>query len=134
MLKVGTLNLKWTEKLNVILVWGAVLLSLAWIPLRDVRLFYVAIACLVIVIANNWRLLAFFARVRGMLFAIGTVPAHLLYYAMNGVSFGTGLLLQQAVGAPLPDPTVEAWHEVGVERWPPIPSKHRRSSWTAGNE
>lgn len=134
MLKVGALNLRWTEKLNVILVWGAVLFCISWLALRDVRVFYAALACLLVVVANNWPLWAFFARVRGPLFAIRTIPAHLLYYFMNGISFGTGLLLQQAVGAPLPDPTVEAWHEVGVQRWPPIPSKHRRSSWTAGNE
>ncbi|MEP7344039.1 MAG: glycosyltransferase family A protein [Gemmatimonadaceae bacterium] len=134
MLKVGTLNLKWTEKLNVILVWGAVLFCVSWFPLKDNRVFYAALACLSAVIVINWRLWAFFARVRGPVFAARTVPAHLLYYLINGISFGTGLLLQQAVGAPLPDPTVEAWHEVGVQRWPPIPSKHRRSSWTAGNE
>ncbi|MBV6521966.1 MAG: hypothetical protein MNPFHGCM_02110 [Gemmatimonadaceae bacterium] len=134
MLKVGALNLRWTEKLNVVLVWGAVVFCIAWFPLRERTLLYAALASLLVVVAINWRLLAFFSRVRGPVFALRMVPAHLLYYFMNGISFGTGLLLQQAVGAPLPDPTVEAWHEVGVQRWPPIPSKHRRSSWTAGNE
>lgn len=134
MLKVGTLNLRWTEKLNVILMWSAILVSASWLLLRDARVFALAGACLLGVILLNWRVWAFFARVRGPGFALRIMPAHLLYYVLNGVSFGTGLLLQQFVGAPLPDPTVEAWHEVGVERWPPIPSKHRRSSWTAGNE
>jgi glycosyltransferase involved in cell wall biosynthesis len=133
-LKVGTLNLKWTEKLNVILVWGAVLFCLSWFFLSDARVFFAALACLSAVVAINWRLWSFFSRVRGPLFAIRIIPPHLLYYLLNGISFGVGLLLQQAVGAPLPDPTVEAWHEVGVKRWPPIPSKSRRSSWTAGNE
>ena len=134
MLKVGTLNLKWTEKVNVILVWGAVLFCASWFLLRDARVFYAALACLTVVVAINWNLWTFFGRVRGPVFALRTIPPHLLYYFMNGVSFGAGLLLQQAVGAPLPDPTVEAWHEVGVQRWPPIPSKDRRSSWTADNE
>ncbi len=134
MLKVGTLNLKWTEKLNVILVWAAVLFLGLWLPLRDNRLVFAALGFLAVVVLTNWRMLAFFARVRGVFFALRVIPAHLLYYLLNGISFGTGLLLQQAVGAPLPDPTIEAWHEVGVQRWPPIPSKHRRSTWTAGNE
>jgi hypothetical protein len=28
------------------------------------------------------------------------------------------------------DPTVEAYAEIGVKRWPPVPSRNR-STWTA---
>jgi len=133
-LTTASLNLRWTEKLNTILVWSGVLLLLStafvrtWIPAA------VALVFVLVVIAFNARLLGFFARVRGPLFALRVIPVHLMYYLLNGISFGTGLLLQQTIGAPLPNPTMEAYAEIGVQRWPPVPTKHRRSSWTADQE
>jgi glycosyltransferase involved in cell wall biosynthesis len=129
---VETLNLRWTEKLNVALAWSAVILVFVALWRRDPRFMLGSVAGVAFILAMNWDLLRFFARVRGFFFALRVIPAHLLYYLLNGVSFGTGLLLQQAFGAPLPDPTVEAWHEVGLRRWPPIPAKQRKSTWTGG--
>jgi cellulose synthase/poly-beta-1,6-N-acetylglucosamine synthase-like glycosyltransferase len=131
MLSQGTLNLKWTEKLNTILVWLAVLALPLALLLWDYRPLYVALACLLGAAAMNLPLLSFFARTRGIGFAIAAVPVHLLYYLLNGVSFGLGLFLHQLLGAPRQDPTIEAYSEVGVKRWPPVPSRERPSSWTA---
>lgn len=131
MLSTGTLNLAWTEKLNTILVWLAALLLIAWPITRAAVVPLVAVACLLIVIALNLPLWRFFARVRGVWFTFRIIPAHLLYYLLNGISFGIGLFLQQLIGPPLPDPAIDAYAEVGVKRWPPVPSRHRRSSWTA---
>jgi hypothetical protein len=69
------------------------------------------------------------ARLRGIGFALAIIPLHLMYYALNAVSFVLGLVLHQTVGAPVPNPTTAAYAEVGVQRWPPIPTRHRRSSW-----
>ncbi|GMV10332.1 MAG: hypothetical protein ABS52_07895 [Gemmatimonadetes bacterium SCN 70-22] len=133
-LSTATLNLRWIEKLNTMLVWGAVLLLgvAAW----D-RSWWVAVAALfalLFVVVANAPMLGFFSRVRGPIFALRVIPVHLMYYFLNGISFGTGLFLQQTIGAPLPNPTTEAYAEIGVQRWPPIPSRHRRSSWTADQE
>ena len=67
-------------------------------------------------------------------FAVLVMPAHLLYYLLNGISFGVGLFLQHLIGPPIPDPTMSAYAEVGVKRWPPVPSNKRPSSWTAGDQ
>jgi glycosyltransferase involved in cell wall biosynthesis len=134
MLATATLNLRWTEKLNTILAWSAVALFLAALGWRLPTLAGAGLACLAVVIAFNLPLLRFYQRERGFLFALRVIPVHLLYYFLNGLSFGLGLLLQQAIGAPLPNPTTEAYAEMGVQRWPPVPSKHRRSSWTADVE
>jgi hypothetical protein len=131
MLSQGTLNLKWTEKLNTILVWLAVLALPLALFLWDYRPLFVALAGLLGATAMNLPLLSFFARTRGIGFAIAAVPVHLLYYLLNGVSFGLGLFLHQLLGAPRQDPTIEAYSEVGVKRWPPVPSRERPSSWTA---
>ena len=86
-----TLNLRWTEKLNTILVWLAVLALPVALFFWDYRPLYVTLACLLAATAMNLPLLSFFARTRGLLFAISAVPVHLLYYLLNGVSFGLGL-------------------------------------------
>ena len=130
----GALSLRWTEKVSTVLIWlGALgLLLAAWersLPIAGISLLG-PLAVLVI----NRELFGFFVRVRGPIFALRVIPMHLLYYILNGISFGVGLLLQQMVGPPLPNPTVEAYAEIGVQRWPPVPTKHRRSSWTADAE
>lgn len=128
-----TLNLRWTEKVNTVLVWVAALLVLSAPILRSLTPLWWAAGCVAVVIALNLPLWSFFARTRGPGFAILVMPAHLMYYLLNGVSFGVGLLLQNLIGPPLPDPTTSAYAEVGVQRWPPIPTKNRPSSWTVGD-
>lgn len=131
MLSQGTLNLKWTEKVNTILVWLSVVALVTALVLWDHRPLYVMAACLLAAALVSLPLLKFFARARGPWFAIGAIPVHLLYYLLNGVSFGLGLFLQHLIGPPRQDPTIDAYAEVGVKRWPPVPSRERPSSWTA---
>jgi glycosyltransferase involved in cell wall biosynthesis len=126
-----SLNLRVTEKLNTVAMWLAVALLIAWLFLREPALVLAALIGVGFVVATNVPLWRFFARVRGPWFAVRIIPAHLLYYLLNGISFGVGLFLQQLVGPPIPDPTTEAFAEVGVKRWPPVPNRNRRSSWTA---
>ncbi|HZI27494.1 MAG TPA: glycosyltransferase [Gemmatimonadaceae bacterium] len=134
MMSTGTLNLRWSEKLNTVLTWLAVPLLL-YAPFASSPLpLWIAMVSLVIVILLNAPLWGFLARVRGPLFAILVMPAHLLYYLLNGISFGVGLLLQHLIGPPLRDPATSAYEEVGVQRWPPVPTKNRPSTWTAGDQ
>jgi hypothetical protein len=94
---------------------------------------WAALACVAIVCLNSRHLFAFFLRVRGPLFAFGVLPVHLLYYILNGISFGVGVFLHQMIGAPKQDPLIEAYAEVGVERWPPVPAR-TPSTWTKPKE
>lgn len=133
-LTTATLNLKWTEKLNVVLVWVGLLVMGAALWQRSFPLLGLALLCPLVVLAFSLPLLRFFLRARGPIFTLRVIPMHLMYYFLNGISFAFGVLLQQTIGAPLPNPTTEAYSEMGVQRWPPIPSKLRRSSWTADQE
>ncbi len=130
-LSTSTLNLHWSEKLNTLLVWFAPLLLILGMVLHRRSLVVAALLALVAVIATNGPLWRFFIRVRGPWFALRAIPMHLLYYLLSGISFVLGLSLQQLVGPPLRDPTTEAFAEVGVKRWPPVPERNRPSSWTA---
>ncbi len=133
MMSSGSLNLRWTEKVNTALTWLAFFLLLSSPLHRSWPLVLLAGWSVAVVLALNLSLWRFFARVRGVVFAVLVMPAHLLYYLLNGVSFGIGTLLQWFVGAPIPDPTMSAYAEVGVKRWPPVPTRNRPSSWTAGD-
>jgi GT2 family glycosyltransferase len=124
-----SLNLRWTERLNTALVWLAVFAIIVAAIMRKPWLAAAAPLLVLPVIALNWRLWVYMARLRGVLFALAIIPLHLMYYGLNGVSFLLGLLLHQTVGAPVPDPTTAAYAEVGVQRWPPVPTRHRRSTW-----
>jgi cellulose synthase/poly-beta-1,6-N-acetylglucosamine synthase-like glycosyltransferase len=134
MMRTGSLNLRWTEKLNTTLVWLALLLTLSAPFVRSFVPIWIAAICVTAVILLNFPLWRFFARVRGPVFAVLVMPAHLMYYLLNGISFGVGMLLQNLIGPPLRDPTTAAYAEVGVQRWPPVPTKNRPSSWTAGDQ
>jgi glycosyltransferase involved in cell wall biosynthesis len=128
-MKAKSLNLRWTERLNTALVWlsaiGLVVAAFTRSPLIAAG----ALVLLLPVLALNWHLWSYMARLRGIGFALAIVPLHLMYYALNAVSFVLGLALHQTVGAPVPNPTTAAYAEVGVQRWPPVPTRHRRSSW-----
>lgn len=128
-LSAKTLNLRWTERLNTALVWLAAITLVLGAFRGSLWLAGFGLALLIPVLALNWHLWSYMARLRGIAFAIAIVPLHLMYYALNAVSFLLGLVLHQTVGAPVPNPTTAAYAEVGVQRWPPIPTRHRRSSW-----
>jgi glycosyltransferase involved in cell wall biosynthesis len=72
-------------------------------------------------IALNFPAYLFFARARGIPFAIVVAPLHFLMQAVNGLGLCTGWVLRDAVGDREPDAATQAYAEVGVEVWPPVP-------------
>ncbi len=94
----GPLNLRRREKFFTLLVPFACLTALAAVFLRSPGLGATAVAALLVVIAGNSALFHWFARVRGVPFALGIVPLRLAYYGLNAVSAGWALL-QHRVGS-----------------------------------
>ena len=132
-LSIGAPNLRRIEKFSTLLAWLA-FLFLVYAALAASRFpLWLAALCVSVVILINAPLWGFFARVRGPVFAILVMPVHLMHYLVNGLSFAIGLILQHLIGAPLRDPATSAYAEVGVQRWPPVPTKNRPSTWTAGD-
>jgi glycosyltransferase involved in cell wall biosynthesis len=79
------LNLQPAQKTSVALIGLAcafLIIALAWPP--SLVLSALAIAGVVLL---NRRLYAFFWHAHGLLFAVGCVPLHLLYYLYSGVSY-----------------------------------------------
>ncbi len=121
------LNLKLQEKINTALVGLA--LVCAMLALRFGPL-WLAIAGLLLVpvLLTNLDLYRFFVRQRGLLFTLGVLPLHLVYYFLNGCSAALGWLLHHWFGELTPAAEVQAFHEVGVSCWPPVPA---RTPWGA---
>jgi glycosyltransferase involved in cell wall biosynthesis len=94
------LNLRFSQRLSAILVVGLLLtlgLSVAlqnwwWLALLP------CLAALVVML--NHRFYAFYVRKRGLLFALGVFPFHLLYYLYGLLAFGLGVGLYLRNGGP----------------------------------
>jgi hypothetical protein len=88
-------------------------------------LLLLGVACLLVVVFNDRAQHRFFVRERGQRFAFAVVPFRLMSYLVNGMSVTVGWVLRELLGEPGPDPTVEAFAEVGVKMWPPVPAKRQ---------
>jgi hypothetical protein len=121
--KSRTLNLRTVEKLNTVLVWLSMAALLAgavwrsWTPVAGAGVLFL------LVLVLNRGLYSFFVRTRGVFFAIAVLPLHTLYYINNGFAVLYGWSLHHLFGEPMPDATTQAYAEVGVDMWPPVPTK-----------
>lgn len=94
-------------------------LSAAFLPHHDWRMS--AGIALGLVVLLNARILQTFARERGPLFAILALPVHLVSQVVCVTGLCIGWLMRDTVGDRLPDAATQAYAEVGVEMWPPVP-------------
>ena len=95
------LNLQTTNRLSValtaLLVVAAALMALplaGWLraPAVATGAPLAAVVLSALLLALNWPLYAFFARKRGLAFALAAIPWHWLYYLYNSLSFALGSL------------------------------------------
>ena len=96
----GPLNLQRREKLLTILTALGIGLLLLGAVLRSVIPVVTALAALIIVIVGNLPLLRWFARVRGIGFALLAVPLRLQYYLLNAFSVAWAVLQHVRDGKP----------------------------------
>lgn len=80
-------------------------------------------AALALLLVLELPFFAHFASAVGALRALVMLPVHIACEAVTGAGLVSGWMLKHLVGAPRPDPTVEALSEVGVRSWPPLPTK-----------
>jgi len=65
----------------------------------------------------------FYARKRGVRFAVISAPVHVVVQIVSAVALCAGWILRDVFGDLSPDATTQAYSEVGLEIWPPIPRK-----------
>lgn len=71
----------------------------------------------------RWPLYAYFARHAGLGFAIAAIPLHQAHAAATATAALLGRVLGSFFGEPRPDALTEAFAEVGVRKWPPLPRR-----------
>ena len=91
------LNLKLSQRLAAVLAYAlvATLVTAAWRPfgLGLGTWLAVAGALMLAIVGINLRFYGFFARERGLLFALRVVPLHVLYYLYSGVALAIGIVV-----------------------------------------
>jgi hypothetical protein len=112
-----------TKNLNIILTWLGAICTVLACSRHSVPSGLTAAACFGVVVANNAARLAYFTHARGVGFAAVSVPLDFLYYLIAGVGVFFGWIARQAIGEPTPGAVAEAYAEMGVKRWPPVPVK-----------
>ena len=120
------LNLNVRERINTVLVWLAMGLAGLALLLGKPLLLLAAAVMVAPVLWVNRALYSWFERQRGFAFAFRVLPLHLVYYVINGISVIWGALVNITVGEPRPDPAIEAFSEIGVQTWPPVPLNPKR--------
>lgn len=130
--RIGTmqsLNLRWQEKVNTALAGLAAIAVVAGLA-YDFRAFALLPLLLLPIFISNLPLYDFFRRVRGPGFALAVLPLHYFYYLLNCFSASLGFVLHHVVGEPHPRAEVQAFAEVGVAGWPPVPERGKWSPWS----
>lgn len=125
----NSLNVRPANRWSVVFTWlafgilPAALVFRVWWPLLASAVFVLGVVLLNIDFLKTVR------RAAGWRVALGSIPLHLMFYFSNGLSAASGAVAYSIVGAPLPPADVAAFEEVGVETWPPLPSRPKESVW-----
>lgn len=129
-------RLRRKEHYGTEVLWLAIVLAVsAAIPVELKRQSLLLVAsgfCVLTFLGFNRLMYYYFARRRGVLFALATVPMHLLSSLAAGWARFYVWARRHTLGEPRPDPTIEAMAEVGVGIWPPVPARRRVFPSSAG--
>jgi glycosyltransferase involved in cell wall biosynthesis len=124
-----TPNLSNREKVSTGVAWvAAVLLGLAALG-NDNRWLALGAWAVLSFLLLSVPFLTFASRERGVLVAIRVIPLHFVHYLLAGASFGLAWLLHHIVGEPQRHATDEAFSELGIKTWPPIPQRRPTGAW-----
>lgn len=99
---------------------GTLLLAAAFVPPSPgVK----AIVAMIVLLLTNLPLHRFYTRARGFGFAMLSAPLHICVQIVSVAALCTGWILRDVLGDVSPDATTQAYSEVGLEVWPPVPRR-----------
>ncbi|HEX3160760.1 MAG TPA: glycosyltransferase family A protein [Gemmatimonadaceae bacterium] len=124
-LRMGVPSEPGLQRVNAALSWAALLALLVGAIWSVPALLVAGLLCLVALVVATAGELAFLAQERGVLFALAAVPLEVAFYLASGAAGVMGWMARVLLGDPRPHPAAEAFAEVGVRTWPPVPAKPR---------
>jgi hypothetical protein len=89
----SSLNIRWQERVKVLMAGLALAAVGASVLLLDNRLLLAAAALEMFLVLWNLPVYRWFARQAGVGFAVAVIPLHLAYYAANAVAASIGVAL-----------------------------------------
>jgi len=102
-------------------ILGTLMLAAAFVPApQPSAKIGVALAALFL---TNLPVHRFYAETRGLWFAVVSAPLHILVQVVAAIALCTGWVLRDVFGDVSPDATTQAYSEVGLEIWPPVPRR-----------
>jgi glycosyl transferase family 2 len=111
------------EQASRALSWISVGLAIVGLALRSASIWMAFGVSLALYIGLTLPLVAFAARRRGVLLALSVIPLHFGGFLLTGSSRMVDRIRRGLIGEPRPGATIEAFVEVGVETWPPVPRR-----------
>jgi len=118
-------GLRWVrrrERATPVLCWTAVdCLALALFGRGGIWVWFILAGAVAGLTVLNVPFYAFAARQRGAARLFSVVPLHFVGSMLVGTARLTDRVLRGLVGEPRPDPAIEAFAEVGLNTWPPVP-------------
>lgn len=103
--------------------WGALALAAAGLPHERWPLLLGALGCVLAFAAQGRARYDHFRRHLGVRFLPAALGLDLLGALVGGVAAVTGWLLREVVGEPRPGAIEQAYAEMGVSIWPPVPRR-----------
>jgi hypothetical protein len=100
---------------------GTVMLAAAFVPAPHLSAKWAA--ALAVILFANLPVYRYYASERGVVFALVCAPLHIFAQSVAAVALCVGWLLRDLIGDISPDATTQAYAEVGLQTWPPVPRK-----------
>jgi glycosyltransferase involved in cell wall biosynthesis len=129
----GLLAVRRVEVAGMLLVWAALAAGTLGVLARDRRSSAVMYVLLALAALSWVPLGSFIARRRSIGFALLVFPIHMGKLILTGLGIGHNWLVRHILGEPRPAPAVEAFAEVGLTTWPPVPQRRPAQSVTRSN-
>lgn len=104
-----------------IAVVGTLMLAAAFVP--QPHLVTKTSLALAVLLLTSLPVHRYYAGARGLTFSILAAPLHIFAQLVTAAGLCTGWILRDLFGDHSPDAVTQAYSEVGLEVWPPVPRK-----------
>jgi hypothetical protein len=119
----GLRTLRMMEAASVPLTWCTLVFVAVSLKRGGLGFWIAAEICAVFAAMLSAPMLVFFARRRSVLFAAMTAPLYVFESLLDGIGAAYSSIVRHTIGEPRPTAVIDALAEVGMETWPPIPTR-----------